>query len=384
MSEGTSNWQNPMEEIVHRRVREAVRNQIAKRTAIRENNQITLSLEEADGLPDDQKVLCVEYNYELRSLRPECMPFEIRHYLDGHIACAKSNLPGFEQIEIGSTNYTGSKLIDHIKDDVFSVTLDLQPGHAGSIPVRTRRREVINIPGSYNFVMNELCSGVSINLDQIQAHIVASVRAPHASKPMLLRADATPNTFQEQILFPGQGLEFRFTPEIAPATTAFVTYPRAVQEHFVKIESPTHGANVHDGECIKGTAFLPPDSFLWVFVGGAATFCWGRALGRGVDVKADLAWEVKALYGRARDTGSFEIFAIVVDQRTHENLQKSVEPGSAGKSMKLPRPIDESLLKSITVEKPAAQLERFNEERKGPVLADRRGNVGDRRNRHAG
>ncbi|HEX7335092.1 MAG TPA: hypothetical protein VF290_26560 [Pyrinomonadaceae bacterium] len=372
-----------MDEVVHQGVRKAVRNQIVERTAIRENNQITLSLEETHGLPDDQKVLCVDYNYELRSLHSEFMPFEVQHCLDGPFACA--NLPGFEQIKIGSTDYSGNDLSENIKDGVFSVTLDLQPAYAGSIPVRTKRREVIYVPGSYNMVMNELCSGVSINLDQIPAHIVASVRGPYASKPMPLRANATFNTFQEQILFPGQGFEFRFTPEIATAATPpFGMYPRAVEGHFVEIESPTANANVHDGECIKGTAFLPPDSFLWVFVGGAATFCWGRALGRGVDVKADLTWEVRALYGRAADTGSFEIFAIVVDQRTHENLLKSYnEPGSAGESMKLPRPIDYSLLKKIGVEKPAAQLERFNEERKGPVLADRRGSVGDRRNRHA-
>src|SRR6185369_17007774 len=384
MPEGTPTRRNTMDEVVHRGVREAVRNQIVERTAIRENNQITLTLEEAHGLPDDQKVLCVDYNYELRSLHSEFMPFEIQHCLDGPFVCAK--LAGFERIKIASTDYSGNKLIDKIKDGVFSVTLDLQPAYAGSIPVRTKRREVIHVPGSYNMVMNELCSGVSINLAQISAHIVASVRGPYASKPMPLRADATVNTFQEQILFPGQGFEFRFSPEIATtATPAFVTYPRAVQGHFVEIESPTAGANVHDGECIKGTAFLPPDSFLWVFVGGRATCCWGRALGRGVNVKADLAWEVKALYGRAADTGSFEIFAIVVDQETHENLQKCcAESGSEGKSMKLPQPIDYSLLKTVAVENPVAHVERFTEERKGPVLADRRGTVGDRRNRHAG
>ncbi len=385
MSQHTPTWQNVMNDVVDSRVCAALRDQIIEKTAISENNRITLRLLQTQELPHGQMVLCIEHNYELRSLRSESVSFEVRHYLDDHIAWPKNGLPKFERVEVGLVHYSGSELMQQIKDGVFSVNLPLQPGSEGSIPVRTARREVIYVPGSYNLVMNQLCAGVTINLDQVPAGIVASVRGPH-SKAVPIRTDAIFNNFQEEILLPGQGLEFRFTPELAAAARPIsVAPPSAVQGYFVEIDSPTAGANVHDGDYIKGTAHLPPDSFLWLFVGGAATYgCW-RSLGAGIEVKGNLTWEVPGLYGRAADTGSFEIYAIVVDRGTHDDLLLSAaRAGLSGKSMDLPRPIDNTFVTRIPVTKPAIQLDRFNVERRGAVLADRRGRVGDRRNRQAG
>src|SRR6476661_4029574 len=99
MSENTPTWQNIMNEVVHPRVWAALRDQIVERTAMSENNRITLSLSETEGLPKGQMVLCIEYNYELRSLRSEAAPFEVQCYLDDHILSAKNNLPQFERVE---------------------------------------------------------------------------------------------------------------------------------------------------------------------------------------------------------------------------------------------------------------------------------------------
>jgi len=378
-------WQNILSDIVHPLVWQTVRNQIVERTAIREKNEITLSLEDVQGLPNGQMVLCIDYKYELRSLRAESVHFEIHHYLDAHVQCAENNLPEFERVEIGSTNYSGSKLEEKIEDGMFSVTLELQPGYQGCVPVRTKRREVIYVPGSFNLVMNELCAGVRINLDKIPAGILAHVRGPHGSKPVPLQGHSKLNNFEE-ILLPGQGFEFRFTPTVATAATLRrVDVPSPLHEYYLAIVSPTSGANVQDGGFIKGTAHLPSDSFLWVFVGGAAAFGRWRPLGTGIDIKGDLTWEVPALYGRAADTGRFEILAVVVDQRTHSYLLMShAQARIGGKSMDLPRPINERLVKTIVVEKPAIQIDRFNVERRGSVLADRRRSGGDRRSRQAG
>lgn len=374
-----------MGEIVHPRVWEAVRNQIIERTVIRENNQITLSLEETRGLVNSQMVLCIDYNYELRSLRSKSMPFEIQHYLDDHIECAKNNLPKFERVEIGPTNYSGSKLKEKIKNGVFSVSLSLEPRDKGSVPMRTKRREITYVPGSYNLVMNELCAGVRINLDKIPVGIVAYVRGPHASNPVPLQVGPTLNDFHDKILLPGQGFEFRFAREAATAATLplFSVQPTVVQGHYLDIVAPIAGANVLDGGWIKGTAHLAPDSFLWVFVGASKSPAEWRPQGNGVvDVEGDL-WEVPALYGKAGDTGTFEIVAIVVDQKTNTHLQKSYAKAEiAGKSIALPRPIDDSLIKRIAVEKTMIQFDRVkslsdagllerraNVERRGAVLA---------------
>lgn len=371
-----------MDEVVHPRVWEAVRNQIIERTVIRENNQITLSLEETQGLGNSQMVLCIDYNYELRSLRSKSVPFEIHHYLDDHIECAKNNLPKFERVEIGTRNYSGGKLKEKIKNGVFSVGVALEPRYKGSIPVRTKRREITYVPGSYNLVMNELCAGVRINLEKIPAGIEAYVRGPYVSNPIPLQVG--PTLFQDRILLPGQGFEFRFTSQVAIAATLplFSTQPKAVQGYYLEIASPTPGANVQDGGSIKGTAHLPSDSFLWVFVGPSGSQPQWRPQGNGViDVKGDLSWEVPALYGKAGDTGNFEIAAIVVDQKTNAHLQKSYAKAEiAGKSISLPHPLDNSLIKRLTVEKTTIQFDRVKNLSDAGLLerrskADRRGAV---------
>ena len=202
---------------------------------------------------------------------------------------------------------------------------------------------------------------------------------------------------------PSQGFEFRFMPEVTTAATLplFSAQPRAVQGYYLRIVSPTDGATVADGGSIKGTANLPPDSFLWVFVGGSGSVGRWRPQGNGVvDVKGDLSWEVPALYGKAGDTGSFEIAAIVVDQKTNTHLQKSYAKAEiAGKSIALPQPIDDRLIKRIAVRKTTIQFDRVKSlsdagllerrstvERRGAVLAvknDRRLHS-DRRSRKAG
>ena len=239
-----------MGEVVHPRVWEAVRNQIIERTVIRENNQITVSLKATQGLVNSQMVLSVDYNYDLRSLRSKAVPFEIQHYLDDHIECAKNNLPEFERIEIGATNYSGSTLKEKIKNGIFSASIALEPRDKGSVPVRTKRKEITYVPGSYNLVMNELCVGVRINLDKIPAGIVAHVRGPHATDPASLTVEKTLIDFQDKILFPGQGFEFRFTPDVSAAATLplFYAEPRAVQGYYLDGVPPIAGANVLDGQ----------------------------------------------------------------------------------------------------------------------------------------
>jgi len=216
-----------MDEVVHPRVWEAVRKQVIERNVIREDNEIILSLEEMDGLGSGQMVLRVDYNYKVRSLRSGSVAFELHHYLDDHIHSA--NLPKFERIEIGSRNYSGTRLKEKIENGVFSTTLNLEPRHHGSLSVRTRRKEITYVPGSYNLFMNELCAGMTIILDRIPPGIVAFVRGPHSAHPLPMTVGPAVNDFCGDILLPGQGFEFRFAPEVATsaAMPLFAAQPRS-------------------------------------------------------------------------------------------------------------------------------------------------------------
>ncbi len=142
-----------MNEIVHPGVWEEVRNQIIERSMIRENSQIKLTLEEQAGLTNGQMVLCLEHDYVVRSLRSKAVPVTILHYLDDHIECKENDLPRFERIDIGGKNYSGDKLKEKTDKGVFSVGLTLKPRDKASVRVRTRRKEITYVPGSYNLIM---------------------------------------------------------------------------------------------------------------------------------------------------------------------------------------------------------------------------------------
>ncbi len=339
-----------MDEIIHPRVWEEVRNQIIERAMIRKNSQIKLTLEGQAGLTSGQMVLCLEHEYEVHSLRSKPVPVTILHYLDDHVQCKDNDLPRFEQIEIvGRKDYSGDNLKEKIKKGVFSVDLTLKPGEKGAVRVRTRRKEITYVPGSYNLIMGEICDGVTINLDQIPSDIVAHVHVwPHTEKPIPLKLGPTLDLFHRKILLPGQGCEFRFTPKNALAN-----------EPIVAITSPGEGENVQDAGWVKGTATVPDNSFLWVLLGLAALpDRWWPQGGGAIEIKEDRSWGVQVFYGQHGETGKFKIAAIVVDRGTNKRLNKwyAAAVTKGYNPMALPKPIDDSLIKILDVEKTKFQL----------------------------
>lgn len=200
-----------MNEIVHPGVWEEVRTQIIDREIIRENCIIKLKLEEVSGLKDGQMVLCVELEYELQSLSTKPHLVKILHYLDDHIENKVKDLPRFELVEIGKRNFCGDALKERIKNGVFSFDTTLKPRGHSSIQVRSRRREITYVPGSYNLIMGEICHGLRIILDEIPNDTDAFVHVwPHTDKPIPLKPGVTLDRYHNKILLPGQGCEFRF------------------------------------------------------------------------------------------------------------------------------------------------------------------------------
>jgi hypothetical protein len=200
-----------MNEIVHPGVWEEVRNQIIDRNMIRENCMIRLKLEKETGLRDGQMVLCVEFEYDLQSLSSKPERVTVLHYLDDHIECPTKKLPRFELIEVGKENFCDTALDAHISSGVFSFDTTLKPRGQSDTQVRSRRREITYVPGSYNLIMGEICCGLRLRLDEIPSGIKAFVHVwPHTDKPIPLIAGVTLDEFHDKILLPGQGCEFRF------------------------------------------------------------------------------------------------------------------------------------------------------------------------------
>jgi hypothetical protein len=341
-----------MNEIVHPGVWEEVRNQVIERALIRENSRIKLTLEQQAGLTNGQMVLCLEHEYAIRSLRSKPVAVTILHYLDNHIESKEHDLPKFERIEIGKKNYSGDKLKEKIEKGVFSVALTLKARDKDKTPVRVRtwRKEITYVPGSYNLIMGEICDGVMIDLDQIPPGIVAHVHVwPHTEKPIPLEVDKTLDLFRDKILLPGQGCEFRFTPE-----NTFADKP------IIAVTSPSEGQNVQDDGWVEGKANLPANSFLWLLLGVAALpDQWWPQGGSVVQIKEDLSWKVRVFYGQRGEVGRFKIAAIVVDRKTNKRLEKwcrvTVTSGNY-LPVALPQPIEDQLIQMIAVEKARMQL----------------------------
>lgn len=391
-----------MNEIVHPGVWEEVRNQIIERSMIRENSQIKLKLEELAGLKDGQMVLCLEHEYVVRSLRSKPVPVTILHYLDDHIECKENDLPRFERIEIGKKNYCDDKLKDKIDKGVFSVGLTLKPRDKAAVRVRTRRKEITYVPGSYNLIMGEICDGVIIDLDQIPSGIVAHVHVwPHTEKPIPLEVDKTLDRFREKILLPGQGCEFRFTPENTSANQ--LTKVSSVNAKHINITYPVNGEVVQDTGLVQGTAKVPNYRFLWVLLGvEELPDRWWPQGGAAIRTTEDGSWEVRVFYGQRGEIGEFKIAAIVVDRKTNKRLEKwykvALTRGDYS-SIPLPRPIEDHLIKTLVVKKTRFQATRvrsINEvtgkierrsksERRsrGSAVDNDRRSVLDRRNRKA-
>jgi hypothetical protein len=90
----------------------------------------------------------------------------------------------------------------------------------------------------------------------------------------------------------------------------------------VQVTTPKPGDKVGKEGWVRGTATLPPGTFLWVLdhMKDLDAEWWPQG-GRPAVVKSDRRWAIRAGYGRQQDIGEdFEIAAIVVDQNTNNNL----------------------------------------------------------------
>jgi hypothetical protein len=247
--------------------------------------------------------------------------------------------------------------------------------------------------------MGEICDGVIIDLDQIPSGIVAHVHVwPHTEKPIPLEVDKTLDRFREKILLPGQGCEFRFTPENTAANQLTL-----LNAKHLNITCPIDGEVVQDTGLVQGKAKVPDYRFLWVLLGvEELPDWWWPQGGAAMRIKEDGSWEVRVFYGQRGEIGEFKIAAIVVDRKTNKRLEKWYKTALTRgdySPIPLPRPVEDHLINTLAVKKTRVQPARvrsINEvtrkgerrsksERRGKALAvvnDRR-LVLDRRNKKA-
>lgn len=91
----------------------------------------------------------------------------------------------------------------------------------------------------------------------------------------------------------------------------------------VKINTPRPGDGVGSEGRVRGTATVPPGTFLWVLAHMKDLVAeWWPQGGRAAVIEGDKTWVIVVGYGQPRDIGEdFEVAAVVVDANTNKDLQ---------------------------------------------------------------
>jgi len=143
-----------------------VKNLMERRTVIRRDVRIRLSLQMGDGLEEHQAILRVEHDYNLCGLSSHRVSARIEHELDYHLQPAL-DLPRFEHVGInppgpGMHQWDRETLKRDFPDGKFSYELTVEPSGEEPVRVQTQRLELVYVPGSYNFYSAEFVKGLQL------------------------------------------------------------------------------------------------------------------------------------------------------------------------------------------------------------------------------
>lgn len=194
---------------------------IEKKRAIRRNVFLKLELKEVQGMPEHERVLRVDHDYDLYSLHDKREEFTVTHDLDYQFARPSLDLPRWERAVVrhidlnreereSSGKQPESLLPKNRSDQRVTFKVSLAPrGRNEYEQVSTSRHEIVNLPGSYNFYVPEFVKGVKISLVGLPVWIEPEVVVrPYGGGDPL---DNQQNTWYcEKLLFPGQGIEIKF------------------------------------------------------------------------------------------------------------------------------------------------------------------------------
>jgi hypothetical protein len=198
---------------------------IAAKECIRRRGRIRLEISTHEKLPGHQRVLNVEYEYELHALTSKATKVTVSHELDYQLQCDELGLPRFRQLVVrgGSKNrtLTPEELKTYSVKGKISVDVALRPRHGHPYMIRTQRSEIVNFPGSYNLYTPEFMKDVSITFVgcPADANLEVFVR-PQGKGQLLTKIDDTWSC--GHLLMPGQGIEIKM---MHAATTLFNAVP---------------------------------------------------------------------------------------------------------------------------------------------------------------
>lgn len=188
--------------------------QLEGKVVIRQEVELRLELHRPDYVENHQAVLGVEHKYAVCSLRDRPIKYEVRHELDYQFSLTNPRLPKWEQVDVTPPNAVVGQhpiALDG-RDVTFEVSLPSRR-HGESVVIRTRRVEIVPLPGSYNFYVPEFMRGIHLQLIGCPPGFrVETVIRPHGgAKPF--RLPKSGSWTYDGLIFPGQGIEVKFIVE---------------------------------------------------------------------------------------------------------------------------------------------------------------------------
>ena len=188
-----------------------VKELIESKYVIRRDVRLRLEFEHAAGLREHERVMKVEHEYSLYSLRGKKRTFNIEHELDYQFDNRSLGLPRWETLVIDPSDVrTQPDKRAELSSPELNVPIHLAPrGENEPVFVRTERREIVHVPGSYNFYTPEFMKGLRLSILGCPPGVRLEVWVrPHGGGKALKDKDHTWS--YDQIIFPGQGVEIKF------------------------------------------------------------------------------------------------------------------------------------------------------------------------------
>jgi hypothetical protein len=200
---------------------------IEAKTVIRRSVKLRMELQSHEALDARERILIVEQAYDLFPLRNRPTKHTIRQDLDYQLNRPALNLPRWDQVVvIPPSARTNNAKID-LESPRLSIDVSLQArGTDEPVFIQTRRSEFVSLPGSYNFYMSEFVKGLHLTLVGCPAGFQVEVEVrPHGGGQALINQDNTWSN--DQLVFPGQGIEVKFIKTETSAGTEATTAPAA-------------------------------------------------------------------------------------------------------------------------------------------------------------
>jgi hypothetical protein len=196
---------------------------IEVKSVIRRNVKLRLEFERDPALQAHEAILRVEHQYDLFSLREKRTKCEIQHELDYQFKRPERDLPRWDAVVIDPLE---ARVPGHHKFDPLAERIDIEVAlpprrDNESVFVQTHRRELVNLPGSYNFYTPEFMKGFRLNVINCppEFEVLVLVR-PHGGGQALPNHNHTWS--YDPLIFPGQGIEIKFMPAHRPEPSGHV------------------------------------------------------------------------------------------------------------------------------------------------------------------